>query len=455
MKRYDQTMHLLLPNSIRQWILTSEDRITRQAMLRLVGTSRWIATAIAFCTLGGTVGCQSFSRPPSLFPSKSALYDVPDEEGVRQASATNSFGDTARKNTTRVVNFVTMREQENVTKAKDLYKQGDTVFRQAETMNDEEAKATFHKAAKLFRRANEASPGTALQQDAMFMQAESLFFADRLNEASEAYTELQKTYPRNRHNDRITARLFSISRYWIDTEKATEGKWKFLNLTDHKRPITDADGHAIRVLDQIRYDDPTGKLADDATMAAAAEHIRQGKFEKADEFLTDLRETYTDSEHLFLAHLLGIRCKLEMYAGPAYSGLVLDEADKIVEQTRTRFPDKLRDEKYSDILARAAAEISFHRAERLATRARFRENKKEYGAARYYYNELLKSHQDTPHAETARTRLAAIEKLPDVPTPQLAWLTTVFPDSKASTPLETTFDNGQENPETDSPTLLR
>ena len=171
------------------------------------------------------------------------------------------------------------------------------------------------------------------------------FFANRLTHAAKVYEKLQKEYPRNRHNDRISARLFSISKYWIDTVKANEDKWFTLNLTDPKRPRLDADGHAIRVLDQIRYDDPTGRLADDATMAAAAEHIRQGHFEKADEFLTDLRETFTDSDHLFLAHLLGLKCKLEVYAGPEYSGLVLDEAEKLVKQNETTFPGQAPREK--------------------------------------------------------------------------------------------------------------
>ena len=123
-------------------------------------------------------------------------------------------------------------------------------------------------------------------------------------------------------------------------------------------------------------------------MAAAAEYIRQKKFEDADEFLTDLRETFSDSDHLFLAHLLGIRTKLEVYAGPRYSGLVLEEAEKLVRQTRQRFPGKLQEKKYADMVARAAAEITYLRAQRLAYRADFREKKKEYGAARKYYQKL-------------------------------------------------------------------
>jgi hypothetical protein len=247
--------------------------------------------------------------------------------------------------------------------------------------------------------------------------------------------------------------LFSIGRYWIETVKADDS-WFKINLTDAKKPRIDVDGHAIRVLDQIRYDDPTGRLADDATMAAAAEYIRQKKFEEADEFLTDLRETFTDSEHLFLAHLLGIRCKLETYAGPAYSGLVLEEAETLVRQTRQRFADRLGEAKYGDMVARAAAEIAYFHAERLAYRAEYREKQKNYGAARVYYQELLQKHPNTPHADTARARLAEIEKLPSAPTPRLAWLKTIFRDSERSTPLEMN-QSGSEQPSEPSKTLLR
>jgi outer membrane protein assembly factor BamD (BamD/ComL family) len=279
------------------------------------------------------------------------------------------------------------------------------------------------------------------------MQGESLFFADRLIEASEVYEKLQKEFPRHRHIDRVAGRLFSIGRYWIETVKADPNSWFKLNLTDSKRPRLDTDGHAIRILDQMRYDDPTGRFADDATMVVAAEYIRQRKFDQADEFLTDLRETFSDSEHAFHAHLLGIRTKLEIYAGPSYSGLVLEEAEQLVKQTRQRFPDKMAVAKHSDMVARASAEIAFLHAERIAYRAEYREKKKEFRAARMYYNQLLEQYPDTPQAETARERLAQIEQLPSVPEQRLSWLTTIFPDQKRTKPLETTVP-ASEQPET-------
>ncbi|QDT03460.1 hypothetical protein K227x_18440 [Rubripirellula lacrimiformis] len=352
------------------------------------------------------------------------------------ANADGSLTQKTKQTAKSVTNLITGREQEDRERAKVFYKEGDRLFRTAKDQEKTERKKTFAQAAKQFRKSTEAAPGSALEQDALFMQAESLFFSDQLTQARDAYERLQKDFPRNRFNDQVAARLFSISRYWIDTVKADEDSWFTLNLTDPSRPRLDTDGHAIRVLDQIRYDDPTGRLADDATMAAAAEYIRQSKFEEADEFLMDLRETFPDSEHLFLAHLLGLRCKLEIYAGPHYSELVLEEAETLVRQTRQRFPDKMADPKYGDMVARAAAEIAYHRAERLATKASFREKRKEYRAAAIYYQKLLDGYGDTPQAEIARKRLPQIQQLPAVPTQRLGWLTNIFPESRPKNPLK-------------------
>ncbi|KAA5540489.1 tetratricopeptide repeat protein [Roseiconus nitratireducens] len=360
---------------------------------------------------------------------------------------------------TRLVGYVTGKA-ENTTKAKELYRKGDAIFRQAQNASEKERIALFGKAADHFADAGDAAPGSALQQDALYMQGESLFFANDLNGARDAFETLQKEFPRNRHSDRVAARLFTISQYWIETSKAGADAWYKVNLFDKTRPLMDHDGHAVKVLDQIRYDDPTGKLADDATMAAAAEHIRNERYEQADEFLTDLRETFTDSNHQFLAHMLGIRCKLEIYAGPQYGERVLEEAADLVDQTRQRFPAELREQKYADILARAAAEIEFHQAEKLAFRARLRGKQREFGASREIYRKLLRDFPNTPQAEEAREALAEIDGLPDSPTQKLAFLTKLFPDSKQSTPLETVQsqsgdDASEPDTESNNGTILR
>ncbi|TWT75070.1 tetratricopeptide repeat protein [Allorhodopirellula solitaria] len=372
-----------------------------------------------------------------------------------------SVWESSKRNADRVARFVTGREQSDPNRARELYQEADSLFRTAAheataTARDGDSegqeKSKFEKAAKLFHRAAEAEPDSALSQDALFMQGESLFFADQLPDAAEAYQKLQKDFPRNRHSDRVASRLFEITQYWIDTEKARAGSWWSLNLFDPTRPRLDVDGHAIRVLDQIRYDDPTGRLADDATMAAAAEYIRQGNYEMANEFLTDLRDTFPDSEHFFIAHLLGIRAKLEIYGGPRYSGLMLEEAEKLIEQTRQRFPDKMQEQETADMIARAAAEVAYRRAEHLFERAQYREKRSENRAAAKYYQNILDNYPSTPLADKSRERLEAISGLPPVPPERLTWLKAVFPDSQKSTPLITKFESPESD---DDETMLR
>jgi outer membrane protein assembly factor BamD (BamD/ComL family) len=378
---------------------------------------------------------------------------------VAQESEQTAWEST-KENVDRVARFVTGREQPDATRARVLYQEADQIFRAAASKvgtaaRDAEAegieKDEFAKAAKLFGRAADAEPGSALSQDALFMQAESLFFADQLTKATDVYQKLQKDFPRNRHSDRVASRLFEVTQYWIDTEKARTGSWWSLNLFDPTRPRLDVDGHAIRVLDQIRFDDPTGRLADDATMAAAAEYIRQGNYEMADEFLTDLRETFPESEHFFVAHLLGIRAKLEVYAGPQYSGLMLEEAEKLVAQTRQRFPDKMQDQETADMIARASAEVAYRRSEHLFKRAQYREKKGENRAASEYYQKILDDYPSTPMADQARARLEKTTTRPAVPQQRLSWLKAVFPDSKRSPPLVTKFENRDD----DNKTILR
>jgi len=350
-----------------------------------------------------------------------------------------SFGKSARNsiNDNDELSLTPAERAKRLAAAKKHYVQGDRLFRAAAAGPKEDARSQYVAASKEFAQAVKSHPGSAIAQDAQFMLGESHFFADNLTRAEKAYGVLQKQFPNSRHNDRVAARQFAIAQYWVETEKAGASKVMPVNFTDSKRPWFDVDGHAIRVLDQIRFDDPTGKLADDATMAAAVEHFRQGHYLEADEFLTDLRETFTDSEHLFNAHILGIRAKMEMYAGAKYSRMVLDEANKLIRQTRTRFPNEMQNPETNEMLARAAAEVDYRLAERLAVRADYREKRGEYGAARQYYQELLADHEKTPFAEKARTELASIKEYPALPPQRLAFLTKIFPPGKRAKPLVT------------------
>jgi outer membrane protein assembly factor BamD (BamD/ComL family) len=282
--------------------------------------------------------------------------------------------------------------------------------------------------------------------DAMYNAGESFFFADDYPQANLCYEKLVKAFPNNRYLDAVDKRRFAIAKYWLDLNHHSPEPLYYVNWINKTRPWRDARGHGLRVYDKIRIDDPTGKLADDATLAAGNEHFANGRFYKADDYYTDLRKAYPTSEHQFTAHFLGIKAKLKSYYGPAYGGTALDETEKLIKQTRRQFPREA--EKEREFLDKSAAEIRFRKAEQLTLLARYYDRRAEYRAAEHYYARVVNEFRDTPLAQRAEERIGRIAGLPPKPTQMLPWLVALFPESDKVKPLLKATQQAQPPPET-------
>ena len=68
------------------------------------------------------------------------------------------------------------------------------------------AKRTIPKRPEKFEEAVERGPHSPIEQDAMFMLAESYFFGDRYIKARDAYDELVKEHPNTRYLDTVIDR---------------------------------------------------------------------------------------------------------------------------------------------------------------------------------------------------------------------------------------------------------
>jgi hypothetical protein len=224
--------------------------------------------------------------------------------------------------------------------------------------------------------------------------------------------------------DAIDVRRFKLAEYWLDVEEQNGESALSMNLTDDERPWRDTRGHALRLYDKIRLDDPTGKLADDATMAAANAYFLAGDYIKADMFYTDLRRTYPSSEFQFQAHFLGMQAKLQSYQGEDYGITPLQEAGKLVEQMRKQFPQEYAE--HREEVDRAYGQVRRMTAERHWRMATYWENRWDYGSARYYYNLVLSEFPGTPIAEEAQKRLAEIADKPADPPQPLRPLANLF-----------------------------
>lgn len=321
--------------------------------------------------------------------------------------------------------------------AERLYKAGHVEYARAlpllEERKGDQARPILLAAAKGFSAAANRWPESTLEQNALYYAGEAYFFADYYPKSNDAFELMLKHHPNSRYLDHAQQRRFAMAQYWLEEYRKERPAWYVLNVTDSSRPWNDLFGRSMKVFDRIRLDDPTGKLADDATLALANAYFAEGKYFKADEYYTDLRKTFPSSEHQFAAHFLGLKAKLLCYEGPDYGATVLNDAEKLIEVLRRQFPQEA--ERESEFLTRAYAETRYKKAEREYQVAKYFDQKAEYGAAKQYFAVVLNDYADTPFADLSRTRVAELGGLPEVPAQRFDWLVDLFPREDTVRPL--------------------
>jgi outer membrane protein assembly factor BamD (BamD/ComL family) len=393
-----------------------------------------IIARTALALLAVSAGCTSTAKVNLPAPGGPSNADVEirgqDEEagGILGRIAPKQLYDRAKK---------AVGQGPNQQLAQKLFQQADAEFRAAcdQPRGERRAKA-FLEAARDFHKAAERATELGLKEDARFMTAESYFFADNYYDASEAYDRLIKEFDNTRYMDTVCSRRFAIGDYWIKHQRADPTLPVTPNLTKDDLPTFDKFGHGIRVLDKIRLEDPTGKLADDATMREAVAQFEAGRFLRADELFADVRRSFPSSEHQFMAHLMGLKCKLEIYQGPEYSLTPMDEAEQLIRQMRIQFPNEIK--QHEEFLTNAWREVRKNKAMHDWTMAKYYDRRKDFGAARHYYEQIARDYSDTSLSEEARNRASKLAGKPVKPAQRLPWLTKLFPTPEGEKPLVAT-----------------
>jgi len=307
--------------------------------------------------------------------------------------------------------------------------------------NERRAREAYARGTELFQAGNYGAAADAysdaakrgaflpLEQDAMFMLAESHFFNDRYIKARDAYDALIHKHPNTRYLDRLIERQWSIAQYWEKYEERRPDWSLTPNAIDKTRPWFDTIGHAIKTYDSIRLNDPTGPRADDAIMATANIYFRRGQYDDADYHYTLLRRQYPRSELQFEAHLLGLQAKLRKYQGPDYDGTPLEEGKQLVKQIRRQFAGRLSSEEQQR-LKDVEAQLNHQLALQDFSMAEHYDGTKHYGSAKMYYGRVIQQYPDTELAARARERLAQIAGEPEEPAKFLAGFVDLFPQSE-------------------------
>jgi outer membrane protein assembly factor BamD (BamD/ComL family) len=300
--------------------------------------------------------------------------------------------------------------------AQQLYKEGDELYR---------AKRYADAAAK-FKSAAGRWPDSTLEENALFYQAESYFFADNYPDAHDTFAVLLKKYDNTRHLDKVVLREFTIGQYWEKLQDASPHWPVTPNVTDKSRPLFDTFGNAIKAYETVALHDPTGPLADDSLMAIANGYFVRGRYQDAVDYYDRLRKEYPNSKHQVQAHLLSMKSKEMIYQGPLYDETPLKEAGEVADTALTQFGPRLGDER--DNVAKTRDKFRAQTAERGWAMAKYYEDKRAYGGARYYYKQIVKDYPNTEMGRAAQKRLEEIKDFPDRPPNHFKFLTDLFPD---------------------------
>jgi outer membrane protein assembly factor BamD (BamD/ComL family) len=296
--------------------------------------------------------------------------------------------------------------------ARHNYNEADLAFREG----------NYEEALKRYKVAADRWPDSPLQEDALYMIGESYYQLDRYPRASNSYTKLIKKYENSRYLDMIVKRRFAIGRYWEQRDK--ENPVSTFNFKDKSMPFWDTTSNTVAIYESIRMDDPTGPLADDATMATANTLFLKGRWEDAAYHYDLMRTEFPQSEFQAQAILLGMQSKLRSYQGPHYDAKPLQDAKKLGHLLQTQFAAQVPNEREN--IQQTLRNIDAQLAERDWSLGEFYHTTRHYTAAKYYYNEVVKQYPQSKFADLAKNRIEEVKDKPQDPKNEIEWIASKF-----------------------------
>lgn len=399
--------------------------------------------------LVGSTGCQTFNKTNGLSSKKKSLFglkrskdrldsdEILDPLGARDSNRI-LLDDLAPSQL--ATTFKAHLGGSDPEAAKQSFAEGQRLYKSGIAQLDgdpdgETHKQSFDDAANQFRIAAASWPDSQIEEDALYFEGESFFFADRYVQSNRAFEKLIANYSGTRHLDHAEHRRYAIAVYWLELAESSV----LPNFIDPKRPKSGLATEARRVLHRIRIDDPTGKLADDATIALGKAFMKAHRYYEAADTFEDLRKNYPGSPHQFTAHMLELEARLNGYQGKSYDDTPLRKADEIMKTVVRLFPEECKGQ--LEYLEKQAAMIQNQIAERDYSMGQYFEGRGENRAAKIYYEQVAEKYQHTPLGEAINDQIEKVAALPPKPDQPAKWLVDVFPNPEAAKPVIRAGDN--------------
>jgi outer membrane protein assembly factor BamD (BamD/ComL family) len=291
--------------------------------------------------------------------------------------------------------------------AKDLFRKGD--YAKAEVL--------FH-----FLAENKRNP-PQLAEEARYYEAESLRLQKRYPKAADTYVKMLNDFPSGAYREQALQHVFDIANYWLDDtrqemaerrEKEEGKRWlvssHFVNW-DKSKPFLDEEGRAVEKLEQVRYNDMTGPLADKALFLLGSVKFFDGDYREAEHYFSQLVEMHPNSDLAQQSVELGIISKNLATGGPDYDGRKSAEARQLVHTALNNYP-KLASEK-KEFFERQIECIALQQADKDYRVAEFYRRTGHPEAAYFYYEIVRRRYPGSKYAERATQQMSELRAKAD------------------------------------------
>jgi outer membrane protein assembly factor BamD (BamD/ComL family) len=268
---------------------------------------------------------------------------------------------------------------------------------------------------KEFTRIAKDRKGTPWGETAQYYLAESQYQRGKYVDAHDNFEKLYATYPATDYRDKLVSREYAIAQLWGLQEDPKAPKDKLLpwyRRFDGGLPIIDVSGYALKALEHVRHNDPTGDLADDAAIQIAEYYIRHQDYETAAMYYDQFIVEYAKSPYLQKVQHAAIDARIKGYLGPEYDSSGLEKARGLVKKTLETFPEQQASYEglyhTLDVINNAEAEKAF-------LTASYYKRVNKVASAEFYFGKIPQRWPGSPWAVKAKVELAQLAKMPRTP----------------------------------------
>lgn len=281
----------------------------------------------------------------------------------------------------------------------------------------------WSKAESLFEKvADDTSNPPLHAEKARFFEAECLRLQGDYVDAMSTFNRLLIDFQYGVYREQAVGRMYEIANYWLDDtrtqleaeQEVADGKRWFVPFNyihfEKSKPTFDQEGHALKMLETVYFNDPTGPYADKALFAAGYVQFRRGNFREADQLLSQLIENSDrggrKSEYRDRAYELAILAKNNSAGGPHYDGRKASESLKLINQARMTSPELATQR--GDFLDNQMKMVRYMQAEKDYDIAEFYRRTGHPASAWFYYELVRRRYSGSEFSEKAVARMKEI-----------------------------------------------